>query len=102
MALLRRSAADRFRRCPGCGSSAVRAATHEPVGPALHWWTATCGECGHQRAWALTRRETRELQCWLASDRALIEEALARSRWADLARELGPPSVSARPDGRSR
>src|SRR3954447_17356372 len=102
MSLLRRSAADRFRRCPVCRSTAVSAETHEPVGPALDWWTARCAECGHPRAWALKKRETRELQCWLASDRAVIEEALARSRWVDPARELGPPRVSDRPRGGAR
>jgi len=102
MSLLRRSAADRFRHCPVCGSSAVSAATHEPVGPALDWWTARCGACGHVRAWALKKRETRELRSWLASDRAVIEEALARSRWADPARELGPPRVSDPPPGPAR
>ena len=102
MSLLRRSAADRFRRCPVCGSSALSAAAHEPVGPALDWWTARCGECGHARAWALNKRETRELLCWLASDRAVIEEALARSRWVDPAQELGPPRVSDRPPGPAR
>jgi hypothetical protein len=61
------------------------------VGNSLDPWSARCGQCRSWRTRLLSKWETRELMCWYASDRACIEESLARSRWTDLARELGAP-----------
>jgi hypothetical protein len=88
MALFRTSAAESFRRCVACGSSAVSSVAHEDVGNARHRWTACCGECRQWRMDVLSRRDTRRLLGWLASDRACIKEALLRCRRTELAREL--------------
>jgi hypothetical protein len=85
----RTSSAKLFRRCPACGSSAVSSATHEPLGNSLHRWSACCEACRSWRIDVLTKRDTRQLLCWLASDRACIKEALERSRWTDPGRDLG-------------
>jgi len=88
------SSARRFRRCPLCASEAISAATQTGLGHARYCWSARCGECRSWRTDVLSTRDTRQLLCWLASDRACIKEALERSRWTDLARELGEPARS--------
>src|SRR4051794_9159501 len=58
---LRPSGADRFPRCPVCGSSALNAVSHEDVGDSLDEWSARCAECQSWRTRVLARWETREL-----------------------------------------
>ena len=83
------SSAKRYRCCPVCGSAAVSAATYTDLRCSRHRWSARCGQCATWRTDVLRPRDTRQLLCGLASDRACMEEALARSRWTDPARELG-------------
>jgi hypothetical protein len=90
----RTSSAKLFRRCPVCGSSGVSTARKEALGNSLHRWSVCCGECQSWRMDVLGERDTRQLLCWLASDRACIKEALQRSRWTDPGRDLGELSRS--------
>jgi hypothetical protein len=91
--LFRPSGADAFRPCPACSSPAVSSVSHDDAGSSTDRWSARCGACGTRRTRVLAEWESRELLSWYASDRRCIQEALARSRWADPARELGLPPV---------